>query len=77
MARGFTALLAEAIGPEGAVFAFDENPAALDATRATLTEHGVVDRVELLSSDILDTDILSAYTLHTAAVADPGEASRR
>ena len=36
-----------------------------------------MDRVELLSSDILDTDILSAYTLHTATVADPGEASRR
>ncbi len=59
-AGGFTALLAEVIGPEGAVVALDEDPAALDATRATLTEHGVVDRVELLSSDILDTGLQPA-----------------
>ena len=43
-----TLFLAEQVGPEGHVYAFDVQPEALDATRRLLEAHGLAGRVSLL-----------------------------
>jgi predicted methyltransferase len=42
-----TACLAQAVGPDGHVHAFDIQPAAIDATRALCQREGLLDRVTL------------------------------
>jgi tRNA G37 N-methylase Trm5 len=46
-----TLFLAGAVGPSGRVYAFDIQPAALEATSALLAEANLEDRVELLLAD--------------------------
>lgn len=46
-----TVFLAECVGPEGRVFAFDCQPEAIAQTRTRLVEHGVDARVELVLGD--------------------------
>lgn len=45
-----TLFLAQKVGSTGKVFAFDIQPAALEATGKLLREHGVADRVELIAA---------------------------
>ncbi|MBR2664550.1 MAG: rRNA methyltransferase [Clostridia bacterium] len=42
-----TALLCSLVGPEGRVYAFDVQPAALEATRRRLAEEGIAGQAEL------------------------------
>lgn len=45
-----TLFLARKVGPEGKVFAFDIQSAALEATSQLLRQHNVADRVELIAA---------------------------
>lgn len=48
MGNGYdTALLCSLVGPEGRVYAFDVQPAALEATRRRLAEEGIAGQAEL------------------------------
>lgn len=49
-----TLFLAEQVGPEGRVFAFDIQETALDSTRKLLEEHGVLGRAALFCASHAD-----------------------
>ena len=49
-----TLFLAEQVGPEGHVYAFDIQESAVDSTRKLLAEHGMLSRVTLLCASHAD-----------------------
>lgn len=69
-----TAALARLVGPDGLVWAFDVQPAALTATRARLEAAGLLGQVRLIQSDHRHwlRHAPEAQGLITAAVANLG-----